>query len=202
MHPLIKIRLGFKPETPDSEVRKDWNERTKSICKPCWELKYCPYGVLVEDFPLMPPIRKEAIAHNEFLKEQLNKGAYKADKKKMFQEQVDEFNSLEYPEFHEKSDIEKECSVYGHMCPVFFVNEPFTETKEKRRVGRYIPRHVMLRVVRRDNNQCQICGKLLKDDEIEFDHIIPIAKGGSTEEHNLRLTCYDCNRDKSDDFEP
>jgi hypothetical protein len=24
----------------------------KAVCKPCWELKYCPYGPLVEDFPL------------------------------------------------------------------------------------------------------------------------------------------------------
>jgi hypothetical protein len=22
------------------------------VCKPCWELKYCPYGPLVEFFPL------------------------------------------------------------------------------------------------------------------------------------------------------
>lgn len=24
----------------------------KAVCKPCWELKYCPYGPLVEQFPL------------------------------------------------------------------------------------------------------------------------------------------------------
>lgn len=202
MHPLIKIRLGFDPETPDEKVQKDWAERIKNVCKPCWELKYCPYGVLVEEFPLLPVDREEAIKHNEFLKSQLEKGAYDEEKREMFQEQVDNFDPNEHPDKHDKADLEKECSIYGHLCPVFFVNEPFTETKEKRRIGRYIPRHIMLRVVRRDNNQCQICGKVLKDDEIEFDHIIPIAKGGSTEEHNLRLTCFDCNRDKSDNYEP
>lgn len=30
----------------------NWNQRVKAICKPCWELKYCPYGPLVEEFPL------------------------------------------------------------------------------------------------------------------------------------------------------
>ena len=30
----------------------DWNNRINRVCKPCWELKYCPYGILVEDFPL------------------------------------------------------------------------------------------------------------------------------------------------------
>jgi 5-methylcytosine-specific restriction endonuclease McrA len=59
-----------------------------------------------------------------------------------------------------------------------------------------------MRVVRRDNHTCQHCGKQLKDDEVEFDHIIPIVKGGSSEEHNIRLTCFDCNRDKSDDYIP
>ncbi|MBU3967659.1 MAG: HNH endonuclease [Euryarchaeota archaeon] len=55
----------------------------------------------------------------------------------------------------------------------------------------------MLGVVRRDNNQCQICGRTLKDSDIEFDHIIPISKGGSSEENNIRVTCLDCNRNKS-----
>jgi hypothetical protein len=30
----------------------DWNRRIQAVCKPCWELKYCPYGSLVEEFPL------------------------------------------------------------------------------------------------------------------------------------------------------
>jgi len=34
------------------QLKKEWERRTKHICKPCWELKYCPYGPLVEQFPL------------------------------------------------------------------------------------------------------------------------------------------------------
>ncbi len=26
----------------------DAKRRVKSVCKPCWEIKYCPYGPLVE----------------------------------------------------------------------------------------------------------------------------------------------------------
>jgi 5-methylcytosine-specific restriction endonuclease McrA len=55
-----------------------------------------------------------------------------------------------------------------------------------------------MRVVRRDNYTCQNCGKHLLDTEVEFDHVIPVSKGGSSEEHNIRLTCFDCNRSKSD----
>jgi hypothetical protein len=87
----------------------------------------------------------------------------------LFEKEVKEFNPNDYPIRHLKSDLEKHCSVFGHLCPVFFVNEPFTETSEMRRIGRNIPRHFFLRVARRDNNQCQICGKILKDNEIEFD---------------------------------
>ncbi|OGF51365.1 MAG: hypothetical protein A2044_01735 [Candidatus Firestonebacteria bacterium GWA2_43_8] len=86
------------------------------------------------------------------------------------------------------------------MCPVFFVNEPLTETSEARRVSRNISREVMLKVVRRDNSTCQICGQHLLDKEIEFDHIIPFSKGGSTEESNIRVTCLDCNRAKTNKF--
>lgn len=30
----------------------DLTQKPKALCKPCWELKYCPYGALVEEFPL------------------------------------------------------------------------------------------------------------------------------------------------------
>jgi 5-methylcytosine-specific restriction endonuclease McrA len=93
------------------------------------------------------------------------------------------------------------CSVFGHICPVVFVNEAFTETSESRRSGRYLPFKTKVRVVRRDNYTCQHCGKHLLDNEVEFDHRIPISRGGSSDEHNLRLTCHDCNQDKSDRVE-
>ncbi|MDD5415415.1 MAG: HNH endonuclease [Candidatus Daviesbacteria bacterium] len=196
--PFIKTLLGFNPKTSDEVVDKEWKKRTKNVCKPCWELKYCPYGVSVEEFPLPGSTRAEAIEHNKFLRQQLEKKAYSGERKKIFEKEVKEFKSDNYPIKHSKDDLQKACSVFGHLCPVFFVNEPFTETEKLRRVGRNIPRHVMLRVVRRDNNQCQLCGKVLKDNEIEFDHMIPVSKGGSSEENNIQVTCYDCNRDKSD----
>jgi hypothetical protein len=194
----MKAFLGFDPKTDDKTVEEEWAKRTKNVCKPCWELKYCPYGPMVEDFPALPPTRKEAIEHNNFLKEQLKKGVYKGKKRAFFEKEVNEFNPDDYPFKLQTIEKERSCSIFGHLCPVFFVNEPFTETTEMRRIGRNIHRAVMLRVARRDNNQCQICGKLLRDTEIEFDHIIPLAKGGSSEENNIQVTCFDCNRDKLD----
>jgi len=89
------------------------------------------------------------------------------------------------------------CEIYGHTCPVFINQSGATETKEGRRQGRYLPRDIMLKVVRRDNQICQVCHKHVRDDEIEFDHTIPYSKGGPTTVENIRLLCRTCNRKKS-----
>jgi len=120
-----------------------------------------------------------------------------------FQKQVDEFSPEDYPEAIPAPFEAGVCSIFGHVCPVFFVAEALTETQEQRRIGRHrLSFAAMMRIVRRDNYRCQHCQKKLQDNEVEFDHIIPIAKGGSSEEHNIRLTCFDCNRDKSDAYTP
>jgi hypothetical protein len=113
-------------------------------------------------------------------------------------QQVKDFNANDYPEVMPPVIDEMQCTIFGHICPVVFSAEGFTETAEQRRTGRYIPFRLKIRVVRRDNYTCQHCDKHLQDDEVEFDHIIPISKGGSSDEHNIRLTCHDCNADKSD----
>ncbi|PJN92799.1 hypothetical protein CNY89_22280, partial [Amaricoccus sp. HAR-UPW-R2A-40] len=87
--------------------------------------------------------------------------------------------------------LDAECNVFGHICPVFFAAEIATETEEIRRIGRKNLKFAkMMRIVRRDDYRCQHCNKKLQDNEIEFDHIIPVSKGGSSEEHNIRLTCF------------
>jgi hypothetical protein len=120
-----------------------------------------------------------------------------------FQQVVDRFDEEEHPEHISEEFTETECNVFGHVCPVFFAAEAMTETSEPRRMGRRpIPFATMMRIVRRDDYRCQHCKKKLRDYEVEFDHIIPVSKGGSSEEHNLRLTCFKCNRDKRDDYVP
>jgi len=210
IHPTIKVQLGFSRTAKDGDVLRAWKRASQRACKPCWELKYCPYGPLVEQFPLLPTTRSDAEQHQAYLRECRRKGTFGQDGKRLdtkrralFEKMVNSYDPNEHPDKIPVEIEEMSCRVFGHICPVVFSAEVFTETTQIRRGGReHIPPHVLMRVARRDNYTCQECGKQLRDHEIEFDHMIPSAKGGSSEESNLRVTCFDCNRKKGKKFTP
>ncbi|HEX8913840.1 MAG TPA: HNH endonuclease [Humisphaera sp.] len=61
--------------------------------------------------------------------------------------------------------------------------------------SRHIPRAVRQRVWQAYGGKCADCGAT---DYLEYDHIIPHAKGGSNDEKNVQLLCRRCNIGKSD----
>lgn len=202
MHSSIKKSLGYETYFKEEKVLSDWKKRTRELCKPCWELHYCPYGPVVEDYPLLPIMKEEAKSHNEYLKLCLKTGILGSGvvldnaRRKWFAKEVKEFDLDEHPEVIPRVLEEAACRVFGHVCPVYFVAEPLTETKNLRKHSRSIPRDVMLKVVRRDGQICQECYKAVPDAQIEFDHIIPFSKGGRSTVENLRLVHKECNREK------
>ncbi len=58
-----------------------------------------------------------------------------------------------------------------------------------------IPQNVALAVLERDGRACVQCATT---EDLQFDHIIPVALGGGTSVENLQILCGDCNRAKSD----
>jgi len=57
-----------------------------------------------------------------------------------------------------------------------------------------IPDDVKSLVWERDEGQCVRCGA---QDDLQFDHVIPVAKGGGVDAENIQILCGDCNRAKS-----
>ncbi len=72
---------------------------------------------------------------------------------------------------------------------------PTDDTRETNESPYVIPFEVRIKVWRRDNGKCVRCGTRQK---LEFDHIIPVSKGGSNTARNIELLCENCNRLKSD----
>lgn len=61
-----------------------------------------------------------------------------------------------------------------------------------------IPEEVRIAVWRRDEAKCVKCGS---QEKLEYDHIIPVSKGGSNTIRNVQLLCEACNRSKQDKIE-
>lgn len=47
----------------------------------------------------------------------------------------------------------------------------------------------------RDKYTCQVCGRV--GGELELDHILNVARGGTDDDDNLQTICTDCHRPKT-----
>lgn len=54
-------------------------------------------------------------------------------------------------------------------------------------------------VLKRDNYRCVLCGA--SGVQLEVDHIVPAARGGSDRLDNLQTLCFPCNRGKRDSLQ-
>lgn len=68
------------------------------------------------------------------------------------------------------------------------VTKPSSATKRSRP---RLTNAIMSEVWTRDAGKCVECGSM---ENLEFDHVIPLSKGGSSTAENLRILCRACNR--------
>ena len=68
--------------------------------------------------------------------------------------------------------------------------ESATPNTTRERISSAVKREVW----RRDQGKCVECGI---NENLEFDHIIPVSRGGANTVRNLQLLCESCNRSKS-----
>lgn len=71
------------------------------------------------------------------------------------------------------------------------------EGRQKKNKRERISEDVKIFVWRRDQGRCVKCGS---QEKLEFDHIIPVSKGGSSTSRNVQLLCEPCNRSKSNNI--
>jgi len=68
-----------------------------------------------------------------------------------------------------------------------------TLTWQDRLANRRVPDSLRAAVLVRDGGRCRKCRRPIN---LEMDHIVPLSKGGETEESNLQVLCRRCNRFK------
>ena len=72
-----------------------------------------------------------------------------------------------------------------------------TPSQRKAQMNGFGSRHISDQVKRevwiRDGGKCMICSST---QDVEYDHIMPISKGGNSDKSNLQLLCLPCNRSK------
>ena len=85
--------------------------------------------------------------------------------------------------------VDRECKRFEHL------NNKFSGKPTQRvQYDRFrIPENVRVDVWRRDQGKCVRCGSRIN---LEYDHIVPISKGGSNTARNIELLCQNCNREK------
>jgi hypothetical protein len=73
------------------------------------------------------------------------------------------------------------------------LGENKSASRSEDRRSRHIPQETKKAVQARDGGTCQKCGS---KEHIEYVHIVPVSKGGSSELDNVQLLCRSCSRQK------
>lgn len=97
---------------------------------------------------------------------------------------------LKYP-----FDTLKKVERYGFFPFVIRNLKKIREFSLNKLSSRYIPSQVKTVVWVRDGAKCRRCGS---KEDLVFEHIVPIVKGGSNLENNIELICRLCSIRKSD----
>lgn len=113
-------------------------------------------------------------------------------KNRMFEESHDEDYDFNQRKLLILEEFDKERRQFEKLHAKFSTISTATPGRSK------IPSGVRIFVWQRDGGRCVECGS---NENLEYDHIIPFAKGGSNTERNLQLLCGNCNRLKSDNIQ-
>lgn len=123
------IHMDFDGEL---QFDTDHDEFMHGVEKPCVPLGWCPYGPLVEDFPLHPKASAYAEEHGRYKRWDPTPHGRRPDGSQYPGSWVDCGPGVEgaIPDIGfglKHVDEPHSCSVFGHDCPAFYVAEPFLD---------------------------------------------------------------------------
>ncbi len=107
-------------------------------------------------------------------------------------EAVDLFEDIRF--YLNKLDYSVDGKLKNYDIDISFVAKQQEYHSSKGALRKPISESVRHEVWRRDLGRCVKCGS---KEKLEFDHIIPVSKGGSNTVRNIQLLCETCNRQKS-----
>ena len=97
--------------------------------------------------------------------------------------------------FNYPFDTPKKVERYGYFPFVIRNLEMVKEVSPNKPSPRYIPSQVRIEVWLRDGAKCKRCGA---KEDLGFEHIVSIIKGGSNVVNNIELICRLCSKRESD----
>jgi len=59
-----------------------------------------------------------------------------------------------------------------------------------------VPDSIRYRILKKAGGRCALCGASKKETTLHIDHILPRSRGGSNDESNLQVLCFQCNLGK------
>lgn len=89
--------------------------------------------------------------------------------------------------------LEIETILEGRIGDYLETRYPFADSNNDA-----VPGSVRYQVLKRAAGRCEACGVTSKDTQIDVDHIVPPAQGGSNDISNLQALCRTCNAQKRD----
>lgn len=136
-------------------------------------------------------IEKKAIIYNPVL----DNIAFFLYKNCLYQAEFNEAFSEDELLLLVKEKLYKDDKKFSQLKKQIELYENSEVANTSKRTREPIPEEVKFEVWRRDQGRCVKCGS---QENLEFDHIIPFSKGGSSTARNIQLLCQNCNRHKSD----
>ena len=107
------------------------------------------------------------------------------------------FKTCKTDEFFEE-DINDLISQMSQKRGTFYLNDDIWKAICRVERGK-VTNKTRFAIYQRDGHRCRKCGR--KTDDLEIDHIVPIAKGGKSTMDNLQTLCRRCNREKGTNIE-